>query len=586
MSDYSPPEFDSPNFNTSLFLTNDGGYLTLLEGDNRYLRLSGGTVKGLTTFNSGINSTSYSLNGSPINFSAITGVSAGTATANKALILDGAKEISTLNAITSNTYYGTTANIQLMNTDILSSVINVNVLRSTNGECFIADNGIVRSAIHCLTSSCHIGTTTNHTFNLQANAANVLQCLNTGNVNIVNSLQVAGAGISIGNNVSSISSDIVIMENASTPQIEIGRAQTNGNSFNIGYTHIGDGNVLNRLFIQPRGASTNDTLTYTVNGGRIGIGSPTPTQKLEVNGNINVSSGNGFMIGGTSIDTRYLRTDADSTNTAGLRLYSTAAVGGVQTILRMGHTVASGDWYFRHYRDTTAANNTLEFLNTNSTLLGLSIGTFNGTSDGDGCMMVMNGIQGTGAWIGANQAATNGALHINAGIPQAVPANWNYSPTGSGSAAGGTVSISLYCYNNIWVRGSMYASSDLRLKTNIQPVEEKQAMRLLNIKPVWYNWIKEEKSPQQLGFIAQDLIRGGLRELTMAFKNEDMGEDKELEIPAGKQLSVSYDRIPLYLLEICKNLNNRLKDIEADNVLSKKRILALEKIIEEYDIVE
>ncbi len=485
--------------------------------------------------------------------------------------------VSVLTATTGDTRY-----LQLTGGNLTGAI----TLNRGNGESYISTNGTVRTAIHTQASSAHIGTTSNHTFNLQANGANVLQCLNTGNVNIVNSLQVAGTGISIGNNVSSISSDIIIMENASTPQIEIGRAQTNGNSFNIGYTHIGDGNVLNRLFIQPRGASTNDTLTYTVNGGRVGIGSPTPTQKLEVNGNINVSSGNGYMIGGTSIDTRYLRTDADSTNTAGLRLYSTAAVGGVQTILRMGHTVASGDWFFRHYRDTTAANNTLEFLNTNSTLLGLSIGTFNGTSDGDGCMMVMNGIQGTGAWIGANQAATNGALHINAGIPQAVPANWNYSPTGSASAGGGTVSVSLYCYNNIWVRGSMYASSDLRLKTNIQPVEEIRALRLLNVKPVWYNWKEDATAPLQLGFIAQDLIRADLRELTMTFKNEDMEEDKELEIPAGTQLSVSYDRIPLYLLEICKNLNNRLKSLEEDNMLSKNRILTLEKIIEEYDIVD
>jgi hypothetical protein len=152
-----------------------------------------------------------------------------------------------------------------------------------------------------------------------------------------------------------------------------------------------------------------------------------------------------------------------------------------------------------------------------------------------------------------------------------VPANWNYSPTGSASAGGGTVSISLYCYNNIWVRGSMYASSDLRLKTNIQPVEEIRALRLLNVNPVWYNWKEDETAPLQLGLIAQDLIRADLRELTMAFKNEDMEEDKELEIPAGKQLSVSYDRIPLYLLEICKNLNNRLKSLEEDNALFKNR---------------
>jgi hypothetical protein len=120
-------------------------------------------------------------------------------------------------------------------------------------------------------------------------------------------------------------SDISIFESSATPQISMGRLNTDGNNFIIGYTHIGNGNVLNRLFIQPMGATVNDTITFTVNGGRVGIGSPTPTQKFEVNGNINVSSGNGYMIAGTSIDGRYVRTGAASTMTSQLYINGSVA---------------------------------------------------------------------------------------------------------------------------------------------------------------------------------------------------------------------------------------------------------------------
>lgn len=301
MADYSPPAYDSPSFNTSLFLTDGGGYLTLVEGDSRYLRLVGGTVRGYVTMNNGLG---------------ITGN----------LVLNGQIVTSILTQTQGDARY-----LQLTGGSLSGAI----TLNRGNGESYISTNGTVRTAIHTQTSSSHIGTTSNHTFNLQANGANVLQCLNTGNVNVLNSLLIPSSGLNIGNNITTnSSSDIVIMESASTPQIEIGRAQTNGNSFNIGYTHIGDGNVLNRLFIQPRGASTNDTLTYTVNGGRVGIGSPTPTQKLEVNGNINVSSGNGYMIGGTSIDSRYVRLSG-ATMTGSLFINSNLGIGTTSPYTRL-----------------------------------------------------------------------------------------------------------------------------------------------------------------------------------------------------------------------------------------------------------
>ncbi len=132
--DYSPPSYNSPSFNTSLFLTDGGGYLTLLEGDGRYLRLSGGNVRGMTYFNSGLTINSgglivsagglnvngtFTLNGSSVNLDAISGITPGNAVASKALILSSSKDISTLNSITSLNYYGTASSIQTMSTQTL-----------------------------------------------------------------------------------------------------------------------------------------------------------------------------------------------------------------------------------------------------------------------------------------------------------------------------------------------------------------------------------------------------------------------------------------------------------------------------------
>lgn len=355
--------------------------------------------------------------------------------------------------------------------------------------------------------------------------------------------------------------DLTILESSVEPRILMGRAESNNNAFTIAYRHNTDGNVLNRLVIEAFGQSNQISIMAN---GNVGIGSPTATQRLEVLGNVNISNGSSYMIAGTSIDSRYLRANSDTTATSVVRFYASQAAGASdQTIMRLGHTVSSGDWFFRHHRSSGGAeNNCLELLNTNSNLLGFSIGTFNGTSVGDGCMLVMNGIQGDGNFIKASSVNCNGGLHINGGIPQSIGANWSYNPTGSSSAGGGTVSVSLYCYNNIWVRGSMYCTSDRRLKNVYGAIDSNKAMNLLKVTPKWYSWKNDETNTPQLGVIAQELLDHGLHDLVQLFKNEDLDEQKEYNIPKGKQLVVSYDKIPLYLLEIIKNQQTRINKLE------------------------
>ena len=134
-----------------------------------------GTLTSLSTGSLTLNGTAITATATDINsisgisttLAPITSVTAGTAAASKALILDSSRDITNIHNLTATNH--------------------IKVTRTTNGECFIGSNDTVRSAIHCVTNSAHIGTTTNHNFNIQANGSNVLQCLSSGNVHITSS---------------------------------------------------------------------------------------------------------------------------------------------------------------------------------------------------------------------------------------------------------------------------------------------------------------------------------------------------------------------------------------------------------------
>ena len=174
MSDYSPPTFDSPNFNTSLFLTDGGGYLTLLDADSRYLRLAGGTISGLTTFLAGANvNGTLSINGSPVDLSLISGVTAGTPASNKVLSLDALGNINgPLNCSDINT----------------NTILRVN--RTTNGQSFNSTNGTSSCVLyHFNNGDAYLGTSTVNNLVFQThNTARMTINGSTGAITGINTL--------------------------------------------------------------------------------------------------------------------------------------------------------------------------------------------------------------------------------------------------------------------------------------------------------------------------------------------------------------------------------------------------------------
>lgn len=248
-----------------------------------------------------------------------------------------------------------------------------------------------------------------------------------------------------------------------------------------------------------------------------------------------------------------------------LDLRTSQTLQTLKTRMRWGGTANDNEsWFLENY--TNGIDSYFNIKNTTSSLnlLGLSFGIGSGIGNSDGTMLVLNGSQGDGSvgFLNAASSSTNASLHINAGVPQSVSAGWTFDSIGQRSNSGGTVSVSLYCYNNIWVRGALYATSDKRLKNIIAPVDSDKTMRLLDIKPVWYSWKSDTENKPQLGVIAQDLLDVGLHDLTHIFKNDSVMEaDEEHGLAAGEQLVVSYERIPLYMLEIIKKQQKQIEKL-------------------------
>jgi hypothetical protein len=114
-----PPIIQTPIFNSSYFSSNTDA-LTLQIADKRYLNLGGGTLGGALIVGGNLNAPEFYRSGSLINTSALVGVVAGTALANKALILDGSTNITDINQITCGAVIttGLTASSATINGDL------------------------------------------------------------------------------------------------------------------------------------------------------------------------------------------------------------------------------------------------------------------------------------------------------------------------------------------------------------------------------------------------------------------------------------------------------------------------------------
>jgi hypothetical protein len=108
-----------------------------------------------------------------------------------------------------------------------------------------------------------------------------------------------------------------------------------------------------------------------------------------------------------------------------------------------------------------------------------------------------------------NNLYNSAALNVGDSISNTIN-SYKYfnSSTTSLSTSGGSVAISIRAIDSIWTQNAFIASSDARIKTNIQDINDNEALtKIRAIQPKTYNYIDNiQKTSQKVyGFIAQQV---------------------------------------------------------------------------------
>lgn len=142
MSSFSPPLYNSDIFNSGLFITNTEA-LTIDIADLRYVRIGSSAVLSNLSVTGNIDASSLTINGQSLNLDIITGITAGIATSNKALVVDNSRNISNINNLTATNLTGTLQTASQPNITSIGTLNNLNVsndIITSNGDIVLSQN--------------------------------------------------------------------------------------------------------------------------------------------------------------------------------------------------------------------------------------------------------------------------------------------------------------------------------------------------------------------------------------------------------------------------------------------------------------
>ena len=335
-----PPFINSDLFNTSYF-TDLNGNLTLEAGDLRYIKRNSGfannlLVDGLNVLNN------LTYNGSSVDLSAISGITAGSGLANKALILNSARNISNINQLNSTgsssvifsnnsstnaTYHqwindqalDIVCRVQLNNDSASMGMSSTHPLRlMTSGQTrqFISTAGLIGINNTTPAYQLDINGTLNTSNSIYMNGTEIIDASrnikNIGDINattltgtITTSTQpnITSVGTLTGLTVSGNETTFVrgIIANTNSAGESILRLNPNGNAWIVcsgGSTKASP--YANAFYIG--NASAGLTPLMISSAGNVSLGNNTPpssTHKLLVSGSINTTSA--YFMNGTEI---------------------------------------------------------------------------------------------------------------------------------------------------------------------------------------------------------------------------------------------------------------------------------------------
>jgi len=566
-------------FNSSYFFDITDSAFNFETASKYFLKITGGNISG----NININGT-LSINGSPIDLSLISGVTAGTPAPNKALSLDASGKITgPLNCSDINT----------------NTIVRVN--KTANGQTFNSTSGTSSCVLyHFNNQDAWFGTSTANNLILQTNNTARLIINSLGAISGISSLSTTSL---IVNGVSINSSDIAYLSGITTGTVTASKAivvdaNKDISSFRNIFATKFCNNISYTNFAIDMGNTAGDRLMAVFDNGSAFYGFGANGSRLQLHSaagaGIRMYTGSSVSATGTQIldinSAGLLTCDSITLDTALTvplaNIRDNAQASGTRTeFLSLGRSSSGSDhgaWSFMNYYQSATQGDS------NYITFGPRLRT--GLTTGWGMVMTQNGnfsFQNKDSNSGSGgfkiQANIVGTVDIMGGNVRSIGAGSGYLQPDSGSPAdysGSSVStrISLFVENAIWTGDKVYSSSDNRLKRDIKTIPLEESKKLLNINAFSYRWQKDvdDRFLPDIGFIAQDLLENKLDKIVSFCPSSD----KE-RFPKGYYYGLEYQKVCVYQNELIKDLYVQIEELKNEILLLKdttKKILSQKRL--------
>ncbi len=619
------------------------GYLAFATRNNQSATLSSEKMRITSDGNVGINQTApaYTLdvNGqvnttqlviSGVNVTAtasdlnrVSGVSAGVAFANKALVVDATRNISNIGTLTASTLVGTLSTPDQPGITSVGTLTSLALSGTISGATSITASGTISAASFVGTSlSCTL--ITGRVMTAAQPSITSLGALTS--LDVVNSIKLG--------TTSNVAADVLHLEYSSSGRwgIQMENISTTADSgtylrfsgFNnsnpnyelasifCGYVPANASYGFGYLAFSTRNSPSNALATERMRltaDGRLGIGTSFPTQPLEVIGSVRATR----LMLGNSVDT-----------TRPLSIYYGMNAGS-ELFTTVGVTNTTNNAYDQSFYYESAGSNK------NAMRLGVCNATYKLSVDGDGYVGIGLGVAGYNASnnLHINQRGTstcvsldfdtisssaqvrlgvtsNSKLFVNngmcigstastgfgyvyvAGQDSVVYQNYGFMTNNGVIGTNGnstTVGVSLRTVGRIVCQTELGIISDERTKQNIEVISKDRCDEVLDmVVPKRFQY-KKDPAKTVIGFVAQDLLKTNQPELTgLVSVNPDSTMKQTMDAdnfvsPDGAVFSVNMEGMVPILVNVAKKQKETIKSLE-------DKIHALQEQVDKlYDMI-